>query len=223
MKSIKDKLADMRVDSAYVAKQYKFSEEVPKRPNAMMMYKWLSKEIKEIDEKINDIEREHELHAVCKKGCSACCRQCIVVSMAEVLPIEIYIMNLSGEEREKLKRTVIHQCEELEEKGINKDSIVKCLNEEASRRLQELYFSLQKPCVFLSDEGCCDIHEIRPTACWKYREYGDVSNCEVSCFSDTSFDFVDWEVREFHRILTARPTGNKLMILPFAIRELMRW
>lgn len=223
MEKIKEQISEMLFESAYTAKDYKFNQEVPKGPNALAMYKWITKEIHEINEQIDDIEKRHGLHAICKKGCSACCSQGIVVSMGEVLPMEIYILNLSSEEKNKLRERVVQQCEQLEQNGIKKDSIEKCFGEQAQRRVQESYFSLQMPCVFLDCEGCCSIHEIRPTACWKYREYGSENNCEISCFSDTGVDFTDWESREFNRILSAKPSGKKLMLLPFAIRELMRW
>lgn len=218
---MKDKIDRLIQTSGYTAKDYKFKNDIPNRPNALKMYKWLSNEIREINEEIDRIEKEQGVLSKCQKGCSACCKQCIVVLMSEILPIEIYINNLSKENRQDLERRVIDICNKLEQSGITKESAASCWSESAQRELQKKYFEMDIPCIFLNDEDSCVIHEIRPTACWKYREYGDCANCEKSCFSDTSIDYTDWETIEVRRIMEARPNGKKLAILPFAIKEIL--
>ena len=100
--------------SGMTAKDYKFEQEIPKRPNPLKLSKWLSKEIEEVEKQIDLIEEEFEVKCTCEKGCSACCRQLIALSMSECLAIKPYIENLSKDEREKLKRKVLEQCHILE-------------------------------------------------------------------------------------------------------------
>lgn len=220
---MKEKIEKLIKVSATKSLNYKFNEDIPNRPNSLSMYKWLSKEIAEINEEIDRLEVDNQLKSKCEKGCSACCRQCIVVFMSEAVPMETYINNLSIDEKNKLKENVKNVCTQLEQHGITKNTVNSCNTQMTQQKLQTQYFEMKIPCVFLDDEGTCKIHNIRPTACWKYREYESSEKCSKSWNSDTSIDFVDWESVEFKRIITARPKGARLTILPFAIKELMNW
>lgn len=75
--------------SGMTAKNYKFEQEIPKRPNPLKLSKWLSKEIEEVEKQIDLIEEEFEVKCTCEKGCSACCRQLIALSMSECLAIKL--------------------------------------------------------------------------------------------------------------------------------------
>lgn len=221
---MKQKIQELILDSAYMAKDYSFENEVPNRPNGLALSKWIKKEIKEIDAEIDALEEKHGLISVCTKGCAECCMQCIVVLASECIAIQMYIDNLPVEQRNALKAKVIETCSLLEKDGFNKDSVANCfMGETAQRAIQEKYFKLNRNCVFLDDENCCMIHDIRPSLCWSYREYEDKGICRNSCFSDTSIKYDDWERRYSLRLIEARPTKKKLMILPFAVREIINW
>ena len=104
--------------SGIIAKNYKFEQEIPKRPNPLKLSKWLSKDIEEVEKQIDLIEEEFKVKCTCEKGCSACCRQLIALSMSECLAIKPYIENLSKDEKDELKRKVLEQCNILEENNI---------------------------------------------------------------------------------------------------------
>ena len=179
-----------------------------------------SKEIEEVEKQIDLIEEEFEVKCTCEKGCSACCRQLIALSMSECLAIKPYIENLSKDEREKLKRKVLEQCHILEENNITNKVINTTRKEEV---IQDKYFKLKMPCVFLDEENSCSIYKVRPSLCWSYRNYGDKADCEKDYDVESTIKYDDWEHRVFERILTARPPRNGLYVLPFAIKEMMEW
>ena len=135
--------------SGITAKNYKFEQEIPKRPNPLKLSKWLSKDIEEVEKQIDLIEEEFKVKCTCEKGCSACCRQLIALSMSECLAIKPYIENLSKDEKDELKRKVLEQCNILEENNITNKELNIVRNEKV---LQDKYFKLGIPCVFLDEE-----------------------------------------------------------------------
>lgn len=220
---MKEMIKEMIYDSAVIAKYYKFKNEMPKITSKVAMSKWISKEINEIDSCIDNLEEKHGFKSVCKKGCAECCKQCIVVFSSECTGIEIYINNMDDKMKNTIKIKTQELCDVLEEKRITNARLNSYMSENERRRLQEEYFSLEKPCVFLDENNECLIHPVRPSLCWSYREYLDSENCKFSCFSETAIKYNDWEKRANERLINARKTHLKLMILPFAIREMMHW
>lgn len=206
--------------SGVTAKSYKFEQEVPRRPNPLKLSKWISQEIEEVERQIDLIEKEFDVKCTCRKGCSACCRQLIALSMSECLAIKPYIENLSANEKDKLKNKVLEQCGILEKSGITNSAIAVTRNEKV---LQEQYFKLSTPCIFLDEENSCMIYKVRPSLCWSYRNYGDREACEKSYDVLSTIKYDDWEHRVFERVLTARPSKKGLYVLPFAIKDMMEW
>lgn len=206
--------------SGMTAKNYKFEQEVPRRPNPLKLSKWLSKEIEEAERQIELIEEEFNVKCTCEKGCAACCRQLIGVCMSECLAIKPYIENLSKIEKDKLKKKVLEQCKILEKNYITNTTLNFARNE---KNLQDKYFKLSMPCVFLDEQNSCMIYKVRPSLCWSYRNYGDRKACEKDYDVPSTIKYNDWEHRVFERILTARPPKKGLYILPFAIKEMMEW
>ena len=216
----KNRVEELILKSGITAKNYKFEQEVPRRPNPLKLSKWISQEIKEVERQIDLIEEEFDVKCTCEQGCSACCRQLIALSMSECLAIKPNIENLSTDEKEKLKNKVLEQCEILEKSGITNSAIAVARNEKI---LQEQYFKLSAPCVFLDEENSCMIYDVRPSLCWSYRNYGDREACEKNYDVPTTIKYDDWEHRVFERILTARPSKKGLYVLAFAIKEMMEW
>lgn len=216
-KEIVDKLI---FKSGIIAKYYQFEQEVPKRPNPLKLSKWLSKEIAEVEKQIDLIEEQFDVKCTCRKGCSACCKQLIGLSMSECLAIKPHIENLSKDKREVLKNNVLKQCGILEEHNITNRVINSTQNEKV---FQDKYFKLDMPCVFLDEENSCSIYSVRPSLCWSYRNYGDKEQCEKDYDVPTTIKYGDWEHRVFERILTARPPHKGLYVLPYAVKEMMGW
>lgn len=206
--------------SGMTARDYKFEQEIPKRPNPLKLSKWLSKDIEEVEKQIDLIEEEFKVKCTCEKGCSACCRQLIALSMSECVAIKPYIENLPKGEKDELKKKVLEQCDILTRHNITNKEINIARNEKI---LQDKYFKLSMPCVFLDEENSCLIYNVRPSLCWSYRNYGNKMECEKDYDVASTIKYGDWEHRVFERILIARPPKKGLYILPFAIKEMMDW
>lgn len=183
----------------------------------------MTNEIKEIEHNIDELERVNGVESVCKKGCAACCKQCIVVFSSEIPAIENCINGYDPETKEKIREKTLELCTYLTEKGITNDRPSKCISRAMQIRLQEEYFSLGRDCIFLDENNACRIHPVRPSLCWSYREYSDPEKCKESCFSDTGVKFDDWERKSSKRLVQARKPNKHLMILPFAVKEAMHW
>ncbi|MCR4697225.1 MAG: YkgJ family cysteine cluster protein [Lachnospiraceae bacterium] len=220
------KLKELALDSGQTAHTYEFKNEMPKANNGVGLKKWLTNEIEEINDCINALESKHGLQSVCKKGCSDCCKQFIVLTQPECVAIEAYINNLDYETREYLKKKTQETSLLLEENEINM-SLVNNLNPRNysftfQKSIQERYFNLNIPCIFLNEKNECLIHPVRPSLCWSYREYYDSYKCK-SCFSDTGFKYDDWEAKSTQRLFSARPFHTGLLIMPYAIKKIMHW
>ena len=108
----------------------------------------------------------------------------------------------------------------MEENNITNKVINTTRKEEV---IQDKYFKLKMPCVFLDEENSCSIYKVRPSLCWSYRNYGDKADCEKDYDVESTIKYDDWEHRVFERILTARPPRNGVYVLPFAIKEMMEF
>lgn len=217
-KEILDKLI---IESGMTAKEYKFEQEIPKRPNPLKLSKWLSYEIEEVGRQIDKLEEEFDVECTCTKGCASCCKQLIALSMSECLAMKPYIENLCAEEKNKLKKTILEQCEILEKHNITNKEINNMRNE---KFLQNKYFNLNMTCAFLDNLNSCLIYKVRPSLCWSYRNYGNSLECEKNYDVESTIKYGDWEHRVFERILTARPpTREGLLVLPFAVKKMMEW
>ena len=114
-----DKIKQTVLDSAVKARQYEFCNSVPIRPNPLKLSKWMAEEISEVTSCIENIESKNGLTCVCKKGCSACCNQIIVVTSTECLSVKPLIENLSAEQKGRLKQRVLEQCRLLQMNGFS--------------------------------------------------------------------------------------------------------
>lgn len=219
----KVKIQELILESGITANDYVFVNGTPQSSNGVGLSKWIEKEIEEVDEQINNLEKKHNLKSVCKKGCCECCKQCIVVISSECPAIETHIRRMDSETQMMLKRKTLELCKELNEIGINDRRVNSCISDSMQRKLQEDYFRLNKQCIFLDNNDACMIHSVRPSLCWAYREYDTSEKCAESCFSDTGIKFDDWEKRVTERLISARKPSGKLQILPFAIKKCMNW
>lgn len=220
------KIKELSLDSAQTSQIYEFKNEMPQSNNGVGLKKWLTKEIEEIDNCIDSLETKHGLKSVCQKGCSECCKQLIVLTQPECVAIEAYINNLDYETREYLKTKTRETCLLLEKNDINLGLIKlqnpRNANLDFQKTVQEKYFNLNTPCIFLNEDNECIIHPVRPSLCWSYREYYNSDQCK-SCFSDTSFKYSDWEAKSTLRLCSARHIHTGLLIMPYAIKEIMHW
>ncbi len=218
---VKEEIKRMIYNSGMTSASYSFINELPRCNNGVGLSKWMAKEIEEVEKCIDSIEEN--VKSVCRKGCAECCKQCIVVLSSELPVIQTQIDNMDNILKTELKEKTNKVCAMLEENGITNERLNSFGSKGVERKMQEDYFDLSIPCIFLDDQNACMIYSVRPTLCWSYREYYDAEKCKISCFSDTSIKFDDWDKLVLTRLVKVRKPHRKMILLPFAIKEMMNW
>ncbi|MDY6950436.1 MAG: hypothetical protein SWE60_02910 [Thermodesulfobacteriota bacterium] len=122
------------------------------------------------------IEREAKLGSKvsCAKGCAACCRWLVCVSIPEALYIHERLRTCECRRRDEVFHRFLRIKETLEENGL-----AEALATELTRGQSDLtfdhrlhllsrrYHALQIPCPFL-EKDACSIYSWRPTKCRQY-------------------------------------------------------
>lgn len=105
----------------------------------------------------------------CRKGCAACCRMLVPLSVPEAFALQASIERLSDEKQRHLRarlddaKQLLHTHQlwtALEE--VSESSSPP--SDEALEPLNRAYYALRMPCPFLDQEQC-SIYEDRPAAC----------------------------------------------------------
>ncbi len=97
----------------------------------------------------------------CRKGCGACCRQLVPVSLSEGERLLRVFDALPRERREALRPRFAAAEAAIEAAGLGQRE------GRSDRELSAAYFALGLPCPFLEDESC-SIHLERPLICREY-------------------------------------------------------
>lgn len=105
----------------------------------------------------------------CVKGCAACCRMLVPLSIPEALALREWVNSLESEERQRIRSRVDQTKAVLTSRGLWQQLAAWCEsieppNDEQAEALNREYYSLQIACPFLEHE-CCSIYEQRPAAC----------------------------------------------------------
>ena len=114
----------------------------------------------------------------CRKGCAACCRQMVPLTIFEAEALADYIRSLPETRQHELANRFHQALLKLSATGL----IDRMVNEnwlaetEASRKLTIEYLYLRIPCPFLEDEAC-SIHDIRPFGCREYLVTSPPEHC----------------------------------------------
>jgi len=124
---------------------------------------------KKIDETISTHFSTHKKQPPCKKGCSSCCSQFFEISEVEYAIIDDGLHSLSPEaqSRIKMKSQVLVDLFADTWSTFYDDYFsdsTNQLHDEAYYQRPER-FEVNMPCVFLSDDGACEIYETRPMVC----------------------------------------------------------
>ncbi len=124
---------------------------------------------KEIDSAVHEHYTKRKKQPPCGKGCASCCSQFFEVSEEEFSLIFEYINQLDQQSKNKIQKradalyTLFKEhWPEFYESYFTNETISK--NTDAYYDSEER-FSITLPCVFLSDEGGCEIYDVRPLIC----------------------------------------------------------
>jgi len=114
----------------------------------------------------------------CQKGCSACCRQLVPISMLEVQAIRTLIDALPPVRRHSLRKRFAAAAERLRAAGLREpllDPAKRAKDDDPA--LGRAYFALGLDCPFLEDHAC-SIHAERPLVCREYLVTSPAKYCD---------------------------------------------
>jgi Fe-S-cluster containining protein len=147
----------------------------------------------------------------CTKGCGACCRQLVPISVTEAHHIRELVETLPEPRRSVLRarfaqaRTRLQQASLLE-KLLDPQRVT----DAESQPLGLSYFELGIACPFLEDESC-SIHPDRPVACREYLVTSSPEHCAHPTADTIRAVKVPAKVSRVIRELE-RPAGVKAML-----------
>lgn len=109
-------------------------------------------------------EAGKKLEVTCTKGCADCCYQMVSMSLVEALAIIDHIYKKANRAVHFKSRSlpIIQEQSELFLKG----SVT-----------VRMWFELQVPCVFLTQDNLCSVYDVRPVACRTYAVVSDPKLC----------------------------------------------
>jgi Fe-S-cluster containining protein len=118
----------------------------------------------------------------CEKGCAACCRMLVPISVPEAFALTNAIDQLDQNERNRLLAKLDLAQQQLARAGILKQlsslaDSSEPLNDEAIEPLNRAYYALRMPCPFLDNETC-SIYADRPAACRELAVTSPATECQ---------------------------------------------
>jgi len=122
----------------------------------------------------------------CKAGCSACCRQLVVISLVEAQALADAVSAMPASRQQEIRRRFAEAIHRLESAGMLDADEAKgdrpLLDQDSGAAppsvpaLARRYFQLQIPCPFLEDESC-SVYSERPLVCREYVVTSPAENC----------------------------------------------
>ena len=120
---------------------------------------------KAIDDEIEKQRLEEELSFPCKPGCCECCSKCFFVSETEFVQIvDSMICNWDDARIDQVISKAHTQWEKLESEAPGTARLMKS-QANVKDLLESRELVLPFPCIFLDEDGCCSIYEVRPLSC----------------------------------------------------------
>lgn len=121
----------------------------------------------------------------CRAGCAACCRQIVVISLAEAEALAELVAAMPAERQAVIRQRFADAVAKLEEAGMidaaeppGDRHLIARIGTAAAPEvpLTVRYFQLQMACPFLEDESC-SIHPDRPLVCREYLVTSPAERC----------------------------------------------
>jgi Fe-S-cluster containining protein len=128
-------------------------------------------------------ERSRGFPTRCARGCAACCRYLIRISLAEALVLREVFDALPAEHRERVAERFLSVRRALDAAGLlaELDGGIKRTPDDPgedarTEKLLRRYLALDLACPFLEDDAC-SIYAHRPTPCRQYGVTSDPGLC----------------------------------------------
>lgn len=118
----------------------------------------------------------------CHKGCAACCRMLVPISVPEAFVLANRMERLEPPERERLQSKLDLAQQQLARAGLLKQLSALAesqdpVSDEAIEPLNRAYYALRMPCPFLENE-VCSIYDDRPAACRELAVTSPATDCQ---------------------------------------------
>ena len=157
----------------------------------------------------------------CCKGCPACCRYLVPLSVPEVFRLRQEVLAMPAEQG----KSVLQSCLETAKKILNERPEDSEINELAQTntqpqisRLSKWYAGLKLPCPFLSNNLCIS-YEQRPIACREHMVTGSAILCDTEGMDEPHIVQIPVSVLECLGELTAELEQSNIesVMLPLAL------
>ncbi len=128
------------------------------------------------------IRRRNGGHIACEKGCSACCRYLVPLSVPEALRLRHEVSAMPASEGRGVEQSCLLAARRILESPIPDLFAGESFHEflptnEQTDAVSEWYRSLELTCPFL-DDSICSIYEHRPLCCREYFIDGSAAACK---------------------------------------------
>ena len=122
----------------------------------------------------------------CRKGCGACCRQLVAISLVEAQELDRVVAAMAPERQSVIRARFDAAVRRLDQAGLidrnvplGDRALIARNRGSRAATLQEIshrYFKLQIPCPFLEEESC-SIYADRPLVCREYHVTSPAERC----------------------------------------------
>jgi len=126
-----------------------------------------------LGEEAAELEIQHATEAgraiSCRKGCAACCRMLVPLSVPEAFALREYVEQLPTDRRSLLLNRLSDTKDRLKHEGLwerltDVAEASSPVPDEELDPINRAYYALRIPCPYLENE-LCSIYEARPAAC----------------------------------------------------------
>ena len=119
----------------------------------------------------------------CTKGCGACCRQLVAISLVEARALGRLVADMPQPRQTEIRGRFAEVLRRISESGVLERDFSRAetiadapLAETEHQRLGAAWFGLSVACPFLDDESC-SIHDSRPLVCREYQVTSPAAAC----------------------------------------------
>lgn len=160
----------------------------------------------------------------CVKGCNACCRQLVEVSISEALLIAERYTSLLLSKRAELKTQAAAAEALLRAERLGGEVAAADLDamKDALTRMADVWWREKRTCVLLTPEGLCGIYEHRPLVCRSYHVTSDPEDCARDETHDVTVVKYH-EAEQMARLLLMQDERQTLGAAMFAPLPLALW
>ncbi|MHC4754835.1 MAG: YkgJ family cysteine cluster protein [Planctomycetota bacterium] len=162
--------------------------------------------------------QETDTFVPCRKGCSACCRYLIPLSVPEVFRLRQEILSLPADKRKLILNRILESAELILQSGFRNFETTGTPGNFVLDHLGKWYAELQLSCP-LMDENLCIMYAERPTACREHIVTASASLCQLESFENPNVVEIPFSINEALGQLAGELEGTEVeaVMLPLSV------